>query len=164
MGTVKALRYPVHSHWYGGRVVHATATDKRPLQVATPPEFRGGVKGIWSPEELLVAAVASCYELTLAAIAERRRVPLSHVETAASGHLEHGHDGYRFTVIDLDVHIVTDPTHEQEAKELALLTKDHCIVGKALDAPIHVDVTVVPHELEHPEVASDVGAMWHAVR
>jgi organic hydroperoxide reductase OsmC/OhrA len=72
MSVVKAFRFPVNVHWEGGRLTHASAPGKDELEVAPPPEFRGGVAGVWSPEDLLVAATASCYAVTVAAIAERR--------------------------------------------------------------------------------------------
>src|SRR5919198_6646339 len=74
--TTKTYRFPVGVHWQGGRLTRASAFDKPDLRIATPPQFRRGVPGVWSPEELLVAAVASCFALTLAAVAERMEVPL----------------------------------------------------------------------------------------
>lgn len=139
MGIVKTLRYPVRAHWFGGRLLRLGAPEKPPLRVATPPEFKDGIAGIWSPEELLVGAVAACYELTLVAIAERRGVPLHTLEVDATGHLEHvPTGGYGFTVIELDVELATDPGFEAEAGEVARLAEEHCIVGGALEVPVHV--------------------------
>ena len=52
-------RFPVSIHWVSGRLTKASVADKQDLQVATPPEFNGGIAGVWSPEDLLVSAVAS---------------------------------------------------------------------------------------------------------
>lgn len=140
MSIVKTLRFPVQAHWFGGRLIRLGARDKPPLRIATPPEFKHGIAGIWSPEELLVGAVAACYELTLAAIAERRRIRLHTLEVGASGHVERLPDGYGFTVVELDVELTTDPGRELEAEETARLAKEHCIVGRALEVPVHVRV------------------------
>ena len=43
--------------------------------------------GVWSPEDLLVAAVTSCYTVTLVALAERRELPLHTLHVSATGHL-----------------------------------------------------------------------------
>lgn len=143
MGTVKALRFPVEARWIEGRLLQLDAVSKPPLTIATPPEFKHGVAGVWSPEELLAGAVASCYELTLVAFAERRRVPLHSLEVDAAGHVEHAPGrGYGFTVIELDVALTTAPGYEDEAAELARVVEEHCIVGRALEIPVHVRVDV----------------------
>jgi organic hydroperoxide reductase OsmC/OhrA len=139
MGTVKALRFPVQAHWFGGRLLRLGAPEKPALRVVTPPEFKDGIPGMWSPEELLVGSLAACYELTLVAIAERLGVPLHALEVAATGHLEHVPEGgYGFTVLELDVDIATDPGRELDAEEVAHLAKRHCIVGRALEVPVHL--------------------------
>ena len=153
MSIVKTLRFAVQARWFGGRLVRLGAHQKPPLRIATPPEFKDGIAGIWSPEELLVGAVAACYELTLVAIAERRGVPLHTLEVGASGHLERGTQGYHFTVVELDVELATDPGREPEAEELARLAKEHCIVGRALEVPVHVRIVVRALEPASVEVA-----------
>jgi organic hydroperoxide reductase OsmC/OhrA len=139
MSIVKALRFPVQAHWYGGRLLRLGAPEKPALRVATPPELKDGIPGIWSPEDLLVGSLAACYELTLVAFAERHGVPLHTLAVDATGHLERRTEGgYGFTVLELDVDLTTDPGRELDAEEVALLAKKHCIVGIALDVPVHV--------------------------
>lgn len=143
MSIVKSHRFPVQAHWFGGRLVGLEAREKPTFRIATPPAFKDGIPGIWSPEELLVGALAGCYELTLAAIAERRDVPLHTVEVAATGHVERAAGGgYGFTVIELDVELATDFGRELEAEEVARLAKRYCVVGRALEVPVHVTVEV----------------------
>lgn len=141
MPIVKSHRFPVQAHWWGGRLLRLGAPDKPSFRVATPPEFRDGIPGIWSPEELLVGALASCYELTLVAVAEHRGVPLHTLEVGATGHVEQASGGgFGFTVIELDVDLTTDPGREAEAEEVARLARRHCIVGRALEGPVHMRV------------------------
>ena len=68
-------RYGVRTHCTGPQSLDLEAPGKPMLRVATPPEFRHGVRCVWTPEELLVASLAACYELTVAAIAEYKGVP-----------------------------------------------------------------------------------------
>src|SRR6266567_4549761 len=49
------------------------------------PEGMGGGAGRTNPEELLMCSVAACYSLTLAVLAERRKLPISRIETAVEG-------------------------------------------------------------------------------
>ena len=135
-------------------MLELSAPGKPPLEVATPPEFKHVIAGFWCPEELLVGAVASCYELTLVAIAERLDVPLLQLTVAATGHVESGRDGYGFTVIDLDVELETGAAHEAQAHRAAELAERHCIVGRALEVPIHVRVSVTASPAELTKVAS----------
>jgi organic hydroperoxide reductase OsmC/OhrA len=138
MGTVKALRFPVQAHWFGGRLLRLGAPEKPALRVATPPKLKDGIPGL-SPEELLVGSLAACYELTLVAIAERLDVPLHTVEVNATGDLERTPaGGYDFTMLELDVDLATDPGRELDAEEVAVLAKRHCIVGGALEVAFHL--------------------------
>ena len=138
MGTLKALSFPVQARWLGGRLLRLGAREKPALRVATPPEFKNGVPGIWSPEDLLVGSLAACYELTLVALAERHGVPLHTLRVDATGHLERKPDGYGFASLELDVELTTDPERELDAEEIALLAKRQCIVGRALDVPVRM--------------------------
>jgi organic hydroperoxide reductase OsmC/OhrA len=142
MGIAKDHRYEVRVRSTGGPEVALESSGKPSLQVATPPDFRGGVRGLWSPEELLVGSLATCFELTLAAIAERLAVPLHDVEVDATGHLERRDGRYRFVAIELDARIVTEPGHEREMEDIAVLTRGRCIVEEALRAPVQLRVEV----------------------
>jgi organic hydroperoxide reductase OsmC/OhrA len=145
MGIVKAHRYEVRAHWLGGRRLALESHGKPALGVATPPDFKDGVKDVWSPEELLVGSLATCFELTLVAIADRWRVPLHAVEVTGTGHLEPIDGRFRFLLIELDVCVTVDPEHLDEATEIALLAKDRCIVGGALATPVETKVKVLAH-------------------
>lgn len=138
----QSIRFPVDAHWFGGCLLAARAPGKVALRVATPPVFDGGLPGIWSPEELLVAAVAACYGLTLVAAAEARGIPVHTLEVAAEGRLGRSAQGYRFTRMELEVELTTDSGCEPAAKRLALDAKARCIVEQTLVVPVQVRVVV----------------------
>lgn len=141
MSIVKAFRFPASVPSRGGRLTRAMAPGKPPLEAVTPPEFRGGVPGKWSPEELLVAASASCFALTLAAIAERLGVELQAVEIDGHGHVEKGEDGrFRFVAIELTVELEGNDEAIAAAENLIAEAERRCIVGLALDVPVHVRI------------------------
>src|SRR5436305_5363018 len=151
MSVVKALRFPVKVAWEGGRVTRVSAPGKEALEIATPPEFPGGIEGVWSPEELLVASAASCYSVTLAAVAERREIPLHDVRVSGTGHVSRRDDGrFGFVAIELDLEIQTTAASMRAAESAADRAKEVCLISLALDVPIHVGVAVKPpHEAEH---------------
>jgi organic hydroperoxide reductase OsmC/OhrA len=143
MSVYKEFQFPVSIHWRGGRLARADADGHESLEVATPPEFRGGLEGHWSPEDLLVASTASCFALTLAAVAEKRRTPLLDVSIGATGHLGRRQDGrLGFTVIELDTVVETVTGSEEATTAVARVAEEHCLVGQALDIPVHVAVEV----------------------
>jgi organic hydroperoxide reductase OsmC/OhrA len=147
MGIAKVHRYEVHTHGTADRRVALESSGKPSLSVAAPPDFRGGVRGAWSPEELLVGSLATCFELTLTSIAEHVRLPLHAVEIDATGHLEGKAGRYHFVAIELDARVVTDPEREQDVLDLAELVRERCIVENALKTPVSLDLEV--------EVATD---------
>jgi len=143
MAVFKEMQFPVSVRWRGGRLVSAECAGKESIELATPPEFRSGVAGYWSPEDLLVASVASCFMLTLAAVAERGDVPLVGASVTATGHLGHRDDGrFGFFVIVLDAALRTAPGSEDVARRAARAAEERCLVAQALEIPVHVAVTV----------------------
>lgn len=140
MSIVKVHRYGVRSHWLGGPRLCLEAPGKPALRVATPPEFKDGIPGIWSPEELCVGSLATCYELTLVAIAQHRGLPLRAIQVDATGYVERKDGRYAFVLFELEVALETDPGREQEAEEVALLAKDRCIVASVFRQPVELRV------------------------
>ena len=143
MSVMKELQFPLSVRWRGGRLARAEARGKEPLQLATPPEFRGGLEGYWSPEDLLVASVASCFELTLAAVAEQCEAPLLDATVTATGHMSRRDDGsFGFTVIELDALLETVPGGEDAVRAAAAAAEKRCLIKRALEIPVHVAVEV----------------------
>jgi organic hydroperoxide reductase OsmC/OhrA len=143
MTTIKDFRYSVHASQLPRRRVRLTAAGKPPLEAAVPPEFRGGTPGMWSPEELLVASVASCFSVTLEAIAAQRDVPVRLLGVEGVGHVTRRAEGrLGFVVIELCVELAVEPGHEDAAERAALAAKQRCLVGHALEVPIELELHV----------------------
>jgi peroxiredoxin-like protein len=145
MSITKDFRFRVGVAWEGGRLTSVSSPEKPGLAVATPPEFQGGLPGIWSPEDLLVASVASCYSVTLAAIAERREIPLYALHVSGTGHVTKRDDGsFGFVAIELTAALQTAPELLEAAERAAHQAERSCLISMALDVPVHVDVVVRP--------------------
>jgi organic hydroperoxide reductase OsmC/OhrA len=143
MSTATTLHFPVSVAPRGRRRVRSEAPGKSALGVTAPPEFGGPDGSLWSPEDLLVNAVASCYALTLGSVARRLRVPLRDVNVRAVGDLERQSDGpYGFSRVELDVEFATDEGMEEVAERAAAVAKEQCLVGRALGIPVQVRVSV----------------------
>ncbi len=109
-----------------------------------PPVEFGGTGGLWSPESLLVAAVADCFVLTFRAIARASELPWTSVHCAVNGTLDRP-DGKKtqFTAFELQVTLVTPPGVDA-AKATRLLEKAEagCLITNSLSAKTHLNCTV----------------------
>jgi organic hydroperoxide reductase OsmC/OhrA len=139
----KEFRFPVRVGWEGGRRTTARVAGKPPLRIATPPEFRGTDPELWSPEDALVAAAASCLAVTIVALAERDELPLHELAVEAAGVVGRRTDGrLGFTKIEEAVLIGTDPGHEASARALVARAEDGCLVTASLDLPVETTVEI----------------------
>ena len=135
--------FPLSLRWIAGRRTVASVYGKPDLDVATPPEFKHGIPGVWSPEDLLVASAASCYMVTLLAVAERRGVPLRDLDVSARGQVGQRPEGpFAFTGIELDVNLVTDTGFEEEARRAGEAAESGCLIAASLDFPVHLELNV----------------------
>jgi organic hydroperoxide reductase OsmC/OhrA len=140
---LKDFRYEVTAETATRRLVAVTSDDKPKLVVASPPEFRDGIRGVWSPEDLLVATVASCYALTLSAIAERRELLVRGLAVTGAGHVLRRADGvFGFALVELAVELTVDAGYEENARRAAQAAESACIVTHALRVPVEVELTI----------------------
>ena len=143
MSIMKTFQYSVEVRSAGGPLTVVSSAGKPQLEVATPPEFKDGVEGVWSPEDLLVAATAACFSTTLAAVTRRRRLAVESVAVTGLGHVEKRVDGrLGFVAIELSVEIEAPETSELALEEAARYAEKACLVRAAVDVPVHVEVAI----------------------
>jgi len=136
------MEFPLSVRWRGGRLAFAHAHDDV-LRVAAPSRFRDRPDVDWSPEELLAASAASCYALTLAAVAERREVPLLDATLSAVCHVDRFEDGrVVFRLIEIEATLETLPGSESAARSVAETAEARCAVTEALAVPVRITVAV----------------------
>jgi organic hydroperoxide reductase OsmC/OhrA len=139
----REFRFPVDVAWEGGRRTSARVAGKRPLHLATPPEFRGSDPELWSPEDAFVAAAGSCLAVTIAALAEHAQLPLADMSVHAEGVVGRRADGrFGFVRIEQTVELVTEPEWIEKARELAVKAEQTCLVSVSLDLPVETSVEV----------------------
>ena len=139
----KSFDFPLSVHWVGGRRTVASVGGKPNLEVATPPEFKGGVEGVWSPEDLLVGSVGACFAVTLVAVAERREVPLRGLEVDASGRVTQRKDGrIGFVEVDLEVAVDDRARLRGGGAAAAEAAERGCLVARSLDFPVRLKLDV----------------------
>lgn len=102
-------QYHVEIHWNSDRKgimcspeLNSSMSDKGCIEVATPPQFPKGVHGIWSPEHLFTASVASCFMTTFLAIAENSKLDFKTFDCKATGILEQVNGQFLMTAVELE--------------------------------------------------------------
>jgi organic hydroperoxide reductase OsmC/OhrA len=109
---------------------------------APPAEF-GGPGDQWSPESLLVAAVADCFILSFRAIARASRLDWDSLTCSVDGTLDKVDRVTQFTgfSVSATLHI---PPGSNEEKALRLLEKAEqvCLITNSLKADSHLEATV----------------------
>jgi len=122
--------------------VHLRVADVPPLATATPREF-DGPGNRWSPEALLVGAVADCFVLTFRGLARAAKLPWTSLECAATGTLDRQDGVTRFTHVRLRADLGIPPDGDREAAaRLLQRAEDRCLVSRSLTAAVHLESTV----------------------
>jgi osmotically inducible protein OsmC len=94
-----------------------------------------------NPEELIGAALASCFSMALAGDLERAGHVPESVRTVATVNLDKGESGFAITGIDLATEVAVQAIDPVELETIAQGTTVSCPLGKALAAvPISLHV------------------------
>lgn len=115
-------------------ILRASGLDRIASQ---PPREFGGPGTLWSPETLLVAAVADCYVLSFRAIAEASRYKWLDLRCTADATLDREGNTTRFTRVHITPQL-TIPAGASESRAMRLLekAKENCLVTNSLSAEI----------------------------
>jgi organic hydroperoxide reductase OsmC/OhrA len=131
-----AHRYRVVAWWSAGRSGLAKS-DSAPnaIHFTAPPEF-GGLDGRWTPEDLLLCAVASCYTTTFRALADYSALEYSDLGVEVEGRVSKADSGYAFSEMVIRPKL-SIASAEEQARAVSLLHKAKavCLVSRALAVP-----------------------------
>jgi organic hydroperoxide reductase OsmC/OhrA len=109
---------------------------------AAPLEF-DGPGDRWSPETLVVAAVADCFVLTFRSIAKLSNLSWTTLTCTASGTLDRVDRATQFTGFSVSVSLeIPDGTKEDDATRLLRRAEQVCLIANSLKAPRQLDVDV----------------------
>ena len=136
-------RYRVSAWWTAGRAGIARA-DSAPnvIHFSAPPEFRG-LKAMWTPEDLLLSAVASCFTATLYAIAGKAKFEYTDLEVQAECVVSKGDRGYTVSELIVRPTLMIAREHDREqALDLLQKAKTLCLVSRALATPQRFEMLV----------------------
>ncbi len=126
-------KYRTLAWWTSGQTGLAkTSSAPRAIHFSAPPEF-GGLEGRWTPEDLLLAALASCFTTTFHAIAGYSKFEYTDLQVEVEGTVSKAESGYAFSEIVLRPTLtIPDEGQRDRAQHLLQKTKAACLVSKAL--------------------------------
>ena len=147
----KQYSHRVKAWWTSGRTGIATS-DSAPnaIHFTAPPNFKG-MKGRWTPEDLLLSAIASCFVTTFHALATYASFKYTDFEVEAEGTFSKADSGYKFKEIVLRPTLQVAREQDQEAA-LKLLdnTKLSCLISRAVSTPLRFEARVVVANVKTP--------------
>jgi peroxiredoxin-like protein len=118
--------------------------DDLPQLVTAPPAEFGGPGDQWSPETLLVGAVADCFILTFRAIARASRLEWSGLECSAEGVLERVERVTRFTSFTVRATLtVAADTDAEKARRLLEKAESACLITQSMTAQTHLEADII---------------------
>ncbi len=139
----KVYTYRTAVQWTEQKKGAISSEGKPEIQVATPPEFKGH-EGIWSPEDLYVAAANICLMTTFLAVADRGGLAFTAYRCEAEGRLELVEGKFQMTVITLRPHITLPSGGDaSKAKELIEKAEANCLISNSMKTRIILEPTIV---------------------
>ena len=139
-------KFPHHYHAQAlGRPTGSLDTQSgelTKLDIAAPKEFDGpGDK--WSPEDLLVASVASCLILTFRAIATASKLEWSELSCEVEGILEMVDRKTQFTEIHINASLkITSQEDMEKAVQILEKAENNCLITNSLTSEKHLKTNV----------------------
>ena len=116
------------------------------LRSASPAEF-GGPGDRWSPETLLLGAVADCFVLTFRAVAQASRLPWSFLRCEGVGTLDRVDRALQFTEVTLQVSLsVPAGVNPYQARRALEKAEQNCLITNSLTGTIRLipEIEVAP--------------------
>ena len=126
-------KYRVVAWWTSGQTgIAKSESATNAIHFTAPPQF-GGLEGRWTPEDLLMIALASCFTTTFHAIAGSSKFEYTDLAVEAEGTVGKTDNGYCFSEIVIRPSL-TIPNESQRERAISLLhkAKARCLVSRAL--------------------------------
>ena len=117
------------------------------IEIATPPQFSGGVEGVWSPEHLFTASVVSCFFTSFEAIAEYSKFKFVDLHVESSGILEKTEGKFVMSKVILKpVLTIEKASNVKKAHRLLEKAEQICLITRSVKTEVHLEPNVLVEE------------------
>lgn len=137
--------YNVDINWKSGRTGEMTSPElTNTVEIATPPQFPNGVEGIWSPEHLFTAAVASCLMTTFLAIAENSKLEFTDFQCGSKGKLEQVEGKFLMTEVILEPKVtIANEADREKAERVLHKSEAACLISNSVKSKVTMNIEIV---------------------
>jgi peroxiredoxin-like protein len=136
-------KYRVVAWWSSGRTgIAKSESAPNAIHFTAPPQF-GGLEGRWTPEELLMTALASCFTTTFHAIAVLAKFEYTDLEVEVEGTVGKTKSGFCFSEIVIKPNLkIASEENRERAVSLLHKAKALCLVSRALATSQRFEIRV----------------------
>ena len=135
--------YVVSAHAEGKQNVVISSEGLESLETAGPPQF-GGPGDVWSPETLLVGAVANCFILSFRAIARKAKLEWLTLDCEVEGDLDKVDGFNQFTGFRTKATLtVPDEQYVKKAGVILEKAEKYCLITNSMKAEAHLEAEVL---------------------
>jgi organic hydroperoxide reductase OsmC/OhrA len=141
---MKPVPHRYRARLSGGPLAYAELTaNGAPALRTAPPALFDGPGDAWSPEELFLAAIESCFLFTLRAVARLSKLEFVNLQLDTEGVVDRRDRVIRFTDIVLRASLTVPAGTDRDAA-LAVLekTKAACLVSASISTPIRLEADI----------------------
>jgi len=123
---------------------HISVSSKGVSDITTdaPAEF-GGPGDQWSPEALIMAAVADCFVLTFRAIARASKLEWDNIQCQATGTLDRIERTTQFTEITLEVSLkALGDVRQDQVERILHKAEEGCLITNSMTAKVTLNTDI----------------------
>jgi peroxiredoxin-like protein len=121
-----------------GKLFLSTGT----IDYGVPPQF-GGTAGKASPEELILAAISSCFSMTLGFVLEKRKIPITSLEMHAECEVDRIERQLHLASITLKPRITVKEDNDQIRQDIKAAierAERACVISNAVRGNVKIVV------------------------
>lgn len=138
----KPIIFTTELYWSGDKIGVVGSPLLKSFSVSTSPEF-GGPESEWSPEQLFLSAITSCFLSTYLVFVNKMKIENTGFECTATGQVEIVDGKYKFTYIHIYPKAFVGNDIDVERARVAMeKAKKYCLISNSVNAEI----------VQHPEV------------
>ena len=128
-----SLQFRVVAWWASGCTgIARSSSAPNAIHFTSPPTF-GGLEGRWTPEDLLLCAIASCYTTTFRALADKSKFAYIDLQVETKGAISRTDNGYNFGQVLIHPNLMIRQEGDRtRAVKLLHKAKELCLVSRAL--------------------------------